>query len=251
MNIPSSLNLIGLGVVVIAAITMLLYAIQKKGGKSSKLREIPAILRYKKAVNSAIESGKHVHVSLGNASILGPNNASALIGLRTRGHAVRLGAGSDRPPIATSGDGSLSILSRGATRAGLRSANLAGLYNPSSAYLSGITPYAYLASTLSVTSSKHVQTNCFIGNAGPEIAYLGNAAYKNSAFMLAGSESLPAQAVLQATAEEPLIGDEFFGIPAYLGSRPIDIASLKSQDFLRWAIIVFILVSILVKLVSN
>jgi hypothetical protein len=57
--------------------------------------------------------------------------------------------------------------------------------------------------------------------------------------------------VLQATAEEPLIGEEFFGIPAYLGSRPIDIASLKSQDFLRWAIIVFILVSILVKLVSN
>ena len=64
---------------------------------------------------------------------------------------------------------------------------------------------------------------------------------------LAGSDDLPAQAVLYAAAQEPLIGEELYAAGAYLKTGPVHTASLRAQDLLRWVIILAILLGSILK----
>jgi len=75
-----------------------------------------------------------------------------------------------------------------------------------------------------------------------------DAAYRQQAFVVAASDSLPAQAVIYAAAEEPLIGEELFSVPAYLQAGPFHVAGLQVQDILRWIVIALMLVGVVIKL---
>jgi hypothetical protein len=65
---------------------------------------------------------------------------------------------------------------------------------------------------------------------------------------MAGSDNLAAQAVLYATAQEPLIGEEMFAGGAYADSSPFHTASLTVQDILRWLAILVMLGGALLKM---
>ena len=58
---------------------------------------------------------------------------------------------------------------------------------------------------------------------------------------MAASDTLAAQAVLYASAQEPLIGEELYAAGAYMDAGPLHTASLTVQDILRWLMIVVIL----------
>jgi hypothetical protein len=86
------------------------------------------------------------------------------------------------------------------------------------------------------------------GHFGPEIALIAETADRADGFTLAGTDSLPGQAVLYAAAQEPLIGEELFAAGAYLRSGLVHTASLRAQDVLRWLVVGAILAGGIVKL---
>jgi hypothetical protein len=71
---------------------------------------------------------------------------------------------------------------------------------------------------------------------------------RKNTFVLAGSDNLAAQAVIYASAQESLIGEEIYSSGAYVDSGPLHSASLTVQDILRWLLIGAILVGSLVAL---
>ncbi len=71
-----------------------------------------------------------------------------------------------------------------------------------------------------------------------------------SSFTLASSDSLPAQAVLYATTQEPLIGEELYAVPAYLQAGPFYAASVRAQDVLRWVLLAGVLAGVILSLVG-
>ena len=152
---------------------------------------------------------------------------------------------SDRPPVATSGDGTLSILSQDTMRAAYRIANAPELFDVERGRLAGPTPLSYIAGTLPVIRDERVSTNVLVGNFGPEVALLAEASDQQDAFTLGASDSLAAQAVLYASSEETLIGEELFALPAYLQAGPTHQASLRAQDILRWAVVGLIVLAVL------
>ena len=79
---------------------------------------------------------------------------------------------------------------------------------------------------------------------------IADATEQNGGLSLAGSDSIPAQAVLLATAQEPLIGEELYAAGAYTGVHPIHKASLRAQDILRWLVMGVILVGSGLKLLG-
>ena len=87
-----------------------------------------------------------------------------------------------------------------------------------------------------------------MGNFGVEVALLTDAVERENTFVLAGSDNLTAQAVIYASAQEPLIGEEIYAAGAYVESSPLHSASLTVQDILRWLIIAAILVGALLTL---
>lgn len=244
------INIAGLALVIISAILMTIFRIINRAQPYQGLRSIPAFNRLRQAIGLAVEDGSRVHVSLGNASPYSQQSASALVGLSVLDRITQLSATSDSPPIATSGNGGFTVLSQDTLRSAYRDANTLELYDPIQGRLSGPTPFSYVAGTLPVLPDESVSANVLLGNYGPEIALLVDRADRINSFTLAGSDSLPAQAVLYATADEPLIGEEIFASGAYLQTHRLHPASLRTQDVLRWMVFVGVLAGVILKLVN-
>jgi hypothetical protein len=244
------MNLAGLGVVILCALLMVIFRVVYRKQPLKGLRLNPAFNRLRQAIGLAVEDGSRLHVSLGNASPYSQQSASGLVGLSALERITQLSAASDQPPVATSGDGGMAVLSQDILRASYRRANTPSLYDPTLGRMSGPTPFSYIAGALPVMHDEDVSANIFLGSFGPEVALLVDTAEQENNFTLAGSDSLPAQAVLYATTREPIIGEELFASGASLQTNPFHPASLRAQDVLRWLIFLSILAGALLKLLG-
>jgi hypothetical protein len=248
MNIFTGIT--ALVLVIFTAGLMITLTLSQRKERPSLLRDIPALIHLKNLLGLAVEQGSRIHVSLGKSSIIEPTSPSSLSGLASLEYIGKISSVSDRPPIATSGDGALTILSQDTMRSAFRTINALELYDPSRGRLTGITPMSYIAGTLPVARQDNVSAHILVGNFGPEVALLVDAAERQGAVTVAGSDSLPAQAVLFAASTEPLIGEEIFAVPAYLEDAPMKSSSLKVQDILRWMVITGLLAGSVLKLVG-
>ena len=229
--------LIALGVVLISFAILIIFSLPRFNKGPRSLRVIPAFQRLRRAIGLSVEDGKRLHVSLGKSNLLEPTNTSALVGLSSLERVTQLSMMSDRPPVVTSGDGALSILSQDTLRSAYRSGNALELYDPDRGRLAGPTPFSYIAGALPVFRQEKVAAHIMIGNFGPEVGLLTQAAEQEHAFTLTASDSLPAQAVLFASASDVLVGEDLYAVPAYLHAGPAHTASLRVQDVLRWVLI--------------
>ncbi len=243
-------SIAGLVIVVVGMGLIILFSLPFTNKKRPVFRPITAFMSLRRGIGLAVEQGTRLHISLGKGDLLSSNNTSALVGLTTLERIARLSTASDRPTVATSGSGSLAILSQDSLHAAYRIANAAEQYDPDRGRLAGPTPFSYVAGVLPVVRGEHVSTHLLIGNFGPEIGIVTEEAEQVSAFTLAASDSLPAQAVLYATTQEPLIGEELYAVPAYLQAGPIYTASVRAQDVLRYGLAGAILVTVILKLVG-
>jgi hypothetical protein len=237
---------LGLALILVSAGLIFIFSLPALRKSRQAFRPIPALQKLRRAVGRSVEDGGRIHVSIGKSSIFSATNTSGLVGLSTLERIAQLSSVSDRPPIATSGDGTLSILSQDTLRAAYRIANAQEQYDPERGRMTGPTAFSYITGTIPTIRGERVSTNIFIGNFGPEAALLTDAADQQNGFTLAASDALAAQAVFYVTAQEPLIGEELYAVPAYLQAGPAHQASLRVQDILRWALIaLLILASIL------
>jgi hypothetical protein len=244
-------SIIGLVLLISTAGLMFWFSLPQRDRLQRTLRPILAMRRTRRAIGLSVEDGKRIHVTIGKASILSPHNASGLIGLNTIDRISQFSMISDRPPIASSGDGSLAILSQDTLRSTYRAGNALDQYNPHQGRLTGPTSFSYIAGTMPLMRDEGVSTNLLVGSFGPEVGLLLDSASQGKAFTLAGSEALDAQAVMYALADEPLIGEEFFAAPAYLQGTAMQVSSLRVQDILRWVLVVALLIGVLLKLLSE
>jgi hypothetical protein len=242
------LGLAGFGVVLFSALMILAVSFLRR--KSPLVfREIPAFSRLRQAVGLVVEDGSRLHISLGHSSLATPQSASALAGLSLLRRLADLTSAGDQPPIATSGNATLSILSQDTLQAAAKSSERA-FFDPTTGRLAGLTPFSYAAGVIPAIRDENVTANVLMGNFGAEVALLTDAVDREDTFMVAGSDNLAAQAVIYATAHEPLIGEEVFAAGAYVDSDPLHAASLSVQDILRWLIIAALLIGGLLALVG-
>lgn len=241
-------DLLGFFFVLLFLALMLIVGVSGRSQPQREIRDIQAFKRLRRAVGLSVEEGSRLHISIGRGSLLGLPGASALIGLTTleRGaHAASMG---DRPPVVTSGDGVLSILSQDTLRGSYRDLGVEHEYDPHNGRLSGLTPFSYAAGALTTIHDEHVTVNVFAGHFGSEVALLTEAAERSGSLTVSGSDSISTQAVLYAAAQEPLIGEDLFAAGAYLGASPLHAASLRVQDILRWVLIAAIILGGIAKL---
>ncbi len=201
------------------------------------LRDIPAFKHFRREVDLAVEAGKRLHISLGRGSINELQGGSAMLGLTILDRCARAASNSDRPSLVTSGDSLVTVLSQDTLQSTFRSLAAEQRYDPANARLSGLTPMAYAAGAMPAIHDEHTSANVLAGHFGTEVALLTEAGERNHSLTVGGTDSISAQSVLYATADEPLLGEELYAAGAYLGEDPVHTASLRMQDILRWVII--------------
>lgn len=204
-------------------------------------RRIDAYERLNRAIGLAVEGGTRLHVSIGRGNLFTARGGSALAALAMLRRLSEQTSLSDQPPVVTSGDASLAILSQDTLQSGFRAAGAEEQYRFTAGRLTGLTPFAFAAGTIPVMRDENISANVVIGNLGAEAALIADAADAEETDLIAASDNLSAQSVLYAAAQEPLIGEELFAAGAYLGAGGAHDASLQTQDVLRWLVILAIL----------
>ncbi len=215
---------------------LLAFAFIGRQRSEKNIRDIPAFYRLQGMIELAVEDGSRLHVALGRSDITSPQSAAALVGLSMLGRIAAVASESDNPPVASAGDGLLAILAQDTLRATYTRLGLFGAYENTLGRVSGLTPFAYAAGTIHMMKDDGVSASLLAGTFGIEGGLLAAAAERRQVFSLAGSDSLPGQATLYATASELLVGEELYAGGAYLDAGPMHVASLHAQDLARWLV---------------
>jgi len=240
-------TVLGLILALVSAGLLLAFGIRRAKGLPG-IRTIPSFELLRKKIGLAVEEGTRVHVSLGRGGLTSPQSAAAFAGLNMLRSVTDLASASDLPPVATAGDGTLAILAQDTLGVAKQEAEPGGPYDAARGLLTGLTPFSYAAGTLPVMRAEQVSVNILMGNLGIETGLLMDAAEQTDSFTLVASDNLPAQAILYASAHEPLIGEELFAAGAYMHSSPMHVASLRVQDILRWLIVLAVVIGVVLKL---
>jgi hypothetical protein len=240
-------NIASIGVFMLTAVLFMLFSIQYRASFADSLRPVPALERLRRAIFSAVETGSRVHLSLGKASVVHSNAASALAGLSAIRALTRLTGACDRPPLVTCGESTLAILAGSSLRASYRAFNLSDFHDPFRSRLIGLTPMSYSAGLLPAVFDERASVHVLCGSYAADLSLALEMMRKEKAFILAASDSLPAQAVMFAATPDALIGEELFALPASLHPDRFQVSSLMTQDTLRWLIIAFLILGAILK----
>ncbi len=243
-------TLAGFGFILFSVILLVGLFLLKDRVKAS-FRDIPAFSKLNKSLGTAVEDGSRIHFSLGAADITSSRTAASFASLGVLRQSAELSASSDKSPLATSGNAPLSILSQDSLKTAHHIAGADQQYNATSGRLTGITPFSYVAGTIPAIYDEDISVNVLAGGFGTEVGLLSDAAERADSFTLAGTDALPAQAVLYASANETLIGEELYASGAYLNAGRTHLVSLYVQDILRWLIIGALIVGAGMKLLAG
>jgi hypothetical protein len=230
---------------VVGMVIVLAFAGRNQPGRN--LRPITAFIKLRRAVGLAVEAGTRLHISLGRGNITGMEAVSGFVGLHVQDRVARAASVSDRPPVATSGNGALGILSRDTFSGAYRSLRAEGRFDPTLGQVVGLTSFSYAAGAMPVIQDENVTANVLIGHFGPEVALMNEAAERSGSLVVAGTDNITGQAAIYAVAREPLIGEELYVSGAYLGAGPIHESSLRTQDILRLLLIAVIILAVLLR----
>ncbi len=237
LALSSAANYLALLFILLCLGLILFYYFSDATREKINLRSIQAFTHFRRQVDLAVEAGKRLHISLGRGTINDLQGGAALISLTILDQCAIAGSNSDRPPVTTSGDGVVNILSQDTLQTTYRSLAAEQSYDPTNARLTGLTPMAFAAGAMPTIHDESVSANILAGHFGTEVALLTEAGERSHSLTVAGSDSIPAQAVLFATADEPLLGEELYAAGAYLAGGAVYTASIRMQDILRWVLI--------------
>ncbi|NIS81808.1 MAG: hypothetical protein GTO14_16725 [Anaerolineales bacterium] len=141
----------------------------------------------------------------------------------------------------------MALLAQDTLRTVYDRVNASERYSSTAGRMLGPTPFSYVASLPVLLATEDVSVHVLAGSYGSEAALAVEFGRRQKAFILAGTDDAQSQAILYATAEHPLIGEELFAGGAYLNVGPVHRASLRVQDMMRFLIIALILLGTVVQ----
>ncbi|TFG49167.1 MAG: hypothetical protein E4H33_02840 [Anaerolineales bacterium] len=246
----SATGFTGIVVIVLFLGLIIFFSIVNPDRKENNIRPIPAYKKIEQEIIAAVEDGTQLHISLGRGGITGPESAAALAGLSLLKQVIEKSSICDLPPVVSTGNAVISMLAQDTIQGSSKAVSVSDHIRNPSGELIGVTPFSYAAGTLTTIRDDNVSANIHAGWFGNEITWLTTAGERQSTPTIAGTAQLPAQAVIYASASDPLIGEELYAAGAYLGAGKIHLASISAQDVVRWIIIVLILGNVLLNLLG-
>jgi hypothetical protein len=239
--------LVALLIFVLMAVTIVALTLlgRRRGARPRVLRPIDAFQSLPATVGQAVETGRRLHISLGTGMVGTADTAATVAGLTVLDQISAAAAVSDRPPVVTTSDGAAMLLAQDTLRSVYARQNALARYDPESAQVVGLSPVAYGAAQTTLAKDEAVAGAVLIGTVGSEAVLLTEGGQRAGVTTLAGADSVSTQAMLYATADHPLVGEDVFAGGAYIGGQSRFIASLTAQDLARIGIAVLVVLGVI------
>lgn len=211
------------------------------------LRPIPGYETLQESLGRAAEGGRAVHVSMGTGGLGGVSTAESLAGLTVLEHVASHAEATGLEIIATVSDASLLPVAQDVMREACAAQGDPYAYEPSCVRFVSPNPAAYAAGVIDILGHANVGNNIMVGSFGDEVLLIGEAGARNELTQVGGTSSPQILPLIYASSDHTLIGEEMFAAGAYLRQRTSHLASLVTQDWLRTAVIVAIVIGILAR----
>lgn len=238
-------------VTLVVAVATLLYHGRTLRGRMPYRRPLPALDTLRAALGRGAETGRAIHISPGAGTVGAGSGGRAtaadtiaglLIAERVASDAALNGA----PVLVTSGDAISHLALRGILRQAYREAGQLQDYDPARIQLlAHQNQTAYAAGVMSLYGRQRLEASVLAGSFGQEFLLIGEDGAQRGLPQVAGTTTTTALPVMFLSAEATLIGEELFAAEAYLSNRASAQARLMTQDLLRTAVIILIIIGLL------
>lgn len=211
----------------------------ESGGERLPLRPLPALQALRRQVGMALESGYPplfalgrgaLHTSAGPASVAGTQLLQEL--------AESSGRGQLTPQVTVGAATLLPIAEESLRRALDESQEAEGDQTNVRFIAEDVFPFTYAAGTADAIERENIVSTIAVGRFGSELAIIAEAANQRGVEQLMGSDDPAAIAIAFAATENSLWGEEIFAAGAYLRENAWGIAAVRTQDILRWLLII-------------
>jgi len=102
--------------------------------------------------------------------------------------------------------------------------------------------FAYVAGVNGIMIRERAATNFYLGTFAAEALLMTETGNTIGSVQIAGTDSSTQIPFFITTCDYTLIGEEFYAASAYLSRQPMQLGTLKAQDWFKLAIVVFVLV---------
>lgn len=237
--------------IILTMLALILFFVRRmKAGHEIHLRHIPALDSLPQLMSQAVESGQEIHVSLGTGGITDTTAATTLAGLAVLDYLAERGCGSGAPPVVTVADPMVLAAAQDSLRRAYRRHHRPQDYSGTQVEMVAPQPVIYALGASTRLDPRDTAANLMFGSFGSEALLLAEPGAQRGITQLAGTDDPQAMATLQAAADDSVIGEELYAVPAYLSRIPAHVASLRAQDVLRIAVAALILIASLLALVD-
>lgn len=218
-------------------------------GEGLQLRPLPGFDVLKIQIGRAIESGRQMHITLGQAALPGPSGPTTLAALKMMQHLADEGCANDTPPLITTGEATIMLAAQEMLQHSFERANRPEEYRARLVHFVAhdTDPFAYAGGVSALMHQDRVTGNVMVGQFGPELMVMAEAAQRQDVTQVIGTDDPTAMALATVVTENTLIGEELFAASTYLNNTPEQMANLRIQDIVR----VFIMIAILAAAVAQ
>jgi hypothetical protein len=216
-----------------------------KKGPSPLVRPLPAFQDIRTEAGYAAEGGGAIHVALGSGALYGKDAVTSLAGIQAVESLADTAVAYNIPLIITVGDPTLLPLAEDVLRRAYERNGTIEMYDPSRVRFITSSPIAYAAGAGSVIAMEDVTANIMVGDFGPEVSLIADAAARRDLPQLAAAANPAAIGVLYPTSERLAVGEELYAAGAYTTGKRSHLISLVVQDIMRVILVLFILGALL------
>lgn len=238
--------LLALSVVVVVVSHLLL---RRRKQPAPEARPLEAFDQLATELAESAETGKAMHIALGSGGMTGEDAMASLAALQIVSGLADNAASFRVPVIVSVGDPTLLPMAQDALRRAYERQGLAELYRPEWVRFVAPSPVAYAAGAALAGADPVVATNVVAGSMGTEATLITDAGIRRGIRQTGVAVTPGAAEVLYPATGRLAIGEEAFAAGAALTGERRYLAGLLTQDVLRAALIVAMLVATVVALV--
>ncbi|MDX1662389.1 MAG: DUF6754 domain-containing protein [Candidatus Promineifilaceae bacterium] len=240
-------------VLIIALATALIVIISRRLGNDRPplgrlagpfaLRPLDGLNVLQQQAGMAVESGRRLHVTVGRAPLHGPGGPSSVAALQAFDYLATAGSTSGVTPLVTVGAATLWPAALGVGQAAYDAVGRGEQFRlRDSRFIAdeGF-PFVYGAGVSALLGLESAGSNVGVGRFGSELTLIAEAARRRDMIQVLGTDDVTAMAVATAYTDNSLWGEELFAAGAYLKGSAVQLASLRTQDVLRWLLVAILL----------
>jgi hypothetical protein len=213
-----------------------------RSGRPLYVRRIAGLNAVEEAIGRATELGRKVLYVPGIMSI---DEVQTLASLAVLKHVAKHTAEYGTPLDVPNKDPLTYAAARETVKEAYLEAGRPDLFNDEMVHYVTYDQFAYTAAVSGVMVREKPAANFLVGSFYAESLLLAEAGQATGAIQIAGTAEVAQIPFFVVTCDYTLIGEELYAASAYLSREPVMLGSVKGQDFVKFVLLVWIVVGIL------